>query len=116
VACFGNKDPQENTELVIVPHGRGYCIMNEELFVTNATDDQSKVALRTPTPAAMLPPAPPPTPVPVEVSPQVAYIDDAMKQQMVEGLSAQTGMNMYLAKKMPRRMQLGYSTSHIRLQ
>jgi hypothetical protein len=51
-------------ELVIVPHGRGYCVMNEELFATSATDDQSKVALRTSTPAAMLSPAPTPTPVP----------------------------------------------------
>jgi nuclear RNA export factor len=87
-----------NRELVIVPHGRGYCVMNEELFVTNATDDQSKVALRTSTPVSMLPPTPTPTPVPAEVSPQVAYIDDAMKQQMVEGLAAQTGMNMYWTK------------------
>jgi hypothetical protein len=37
--------------------------------------------------------------VPDEVSPQVAYPDDAVKQQMLEGLSAQTGMNMYWARK-----------------
>jgi hypothetical protein len=47
----------------------------------------------------MLPLAPPPTPVLDEVSPQVAYPDVAVKQQMVEDLSAQAGMNMYWAKK-----------------
>jgi hypothetical protein len=57
------------------------------------------MALRTSTPAAILPPAVLPTPVSVEVSPQVACIDDAMKQQMVEGLAAQSGMNVHWAKK-----------------
>lgn len=29
--------------LVIVPAGSGFCIANEELHVTNATEDQAKV-------------------------------------------------------------------------
>jgi nuclear RNA export factor len=30
---------------VIVPFGAGFCIINEQLFVTNATEEQSKVSL-----------------------------------------------------------------------
>lgn len=30
--------------LVIVPAGSGFCIANEELHITNATDDQSAVS------------------------------------------------------------------------
>lgn len=29
---------------VIVPFGAGFCIINEQLFVTNATEEQSKVS------------------------------------------------------------------------
>jgi hypothetical protein len=74
--------------------------MNEDLFfVTNATDDQIKVTPRTLTPAIMLPPTLSPARVLAAVSPQVAFIDGIMKQQMVEGLAAQSGMNMHWAKK-----------------
>jgi hypothetical protein len=30
---------------MIVPFGEGFCIINEELFVTNATDEQRKVRI-----------------------------------------------------------------------
>lgn len=29
--------------LVIVPAGSGFCIVNEEVHITNATDEQAKV-------------------------------------------------------------------------
>ncbi|XP_021921286.1 nuclear RNA export factor 1-like [Zootermopsis nevadensis] len=88
-----------NRVLVIVPYGEGYCIINEELFVTNATDEQSKAVVRTLPPAVMSPPTPAPTPVPVAVSPQAAFTDDIMKQQMVEGFAVQSGMNVRWARK-----------------
>jgi len=34
-----------NRAFVIVPFGAGFCIINEQLFVTNATEEQSKVSL-----------------------------------------------------------------------
>jgi hypothetical protein len=34
-----------NRAFVIVPFGVGFCIVNEQLFVTNATEEQSKVSL-----------------------------------------------------------------------
>lgn len=34
-----------NRVFVIVPFGGGFCIINEQLFVTNATEEQSKVSL-----------------------------------------------------------------------
>jgi hypothetical protein len=30
---------------MIVPHGDGFCIINEQMFVTNATDEQRKVRI-----------------------------------------------------------------------
>jgi hypothetical protein len=30
---------------IIVPFGDGFCIANEQLFVTNATDEQKKVRI-----------------------------------------------------------------------
>jgi hypothetical protein len=30
---------------MLVPFGDGFCIINEELFVTNATDEQKKVRI-----------------------------------------------------------------------
>jgi hypothetical protein len=30
---------------MIVPFGNGFCISNEELFVTNVTDEQKKVCI-----------------------------------------------------------------------
>lgn len=83
-------------DLVIVPHGQGHCIMNEELSLTCATDNQTEVGLRTSGPAEMLPST---TRVTVAASRQVELIDDGMKQRMVDGLAAQTGMNMQWARK-----------------
>lgn len=57
------------------------------------------MALRTLTPAVMSPPTPAPTPVPVAVSPQAAFTDDVMKQQMVESFAIQSGMNIRWARK-----------------
>jgi hypothetical protein len=34
-----------NRVFVIVPYGDGFCISNEQLFVTNATDEQKKVRI-----------------------------------------------------------------------
>ncbi|XP_069679720.1 nuclear RNA export factor 1 [Periplaneta americana] len=89
-----------NRVFVIVPFGEGFCIVNEELFVTNATDEQTKAAFKTP-PVVMSPPTPAPTPVPVAVagSPHGALIDDNTKQQMVEAFAAQSGMNLSWTKK-----------------
>lgn len=55
--------------------------------------------MRTLPPAVMSPPTPAPTPVPVAVSPQAAFTDDIMKQQMVEGFAVQSGMNVRWARK-----------------
>ncbi|XP_063228804.1 nuclear RNA export factor 1-like [Bacillus rossius redtenbacheri] len=71
---------------VIVPFGTGYCIVNEQLFVTPATPSQVKVAFQAP---ASLPPAVP-APVPA---------GEAAAQQAVAALSSQTGMNLLWSKK-----------------
>ncbi|GFG38323.1 hypothetical protein Cfor_01734 [Coptotermes formosanus] len=80
---------------VIVPFGAGFCIINEQLFVTNATEEQSKVAFKTSAPAAVSPPAS----VPVAASPPVAHLDENTKQHLIESFAAQSGMNVAWARK-----------------
>lgn len=84
-----------NRVFVIVPFGAGFCIINEQLFVTNATEEQSKVAFKTSAPIAVSPPAP----LPVAASPSVALVDESAKQQLMETFAAQSGMNVAWAKK-----------------
>jgi hypothetical protein len=50
---FREPAPTENRPLrsfrrvfVIVPAGEGLCITNDQLYVTNATDEQSNVSIR----------------------------------------------------------------------
>nr|CAD7260445.1 unnamed protein product [Timema shepardi] len=80
---------------VIVPVGSGFCIINEELFITCATTEQLESAFKTPLPAQTAP-----TPVSPPSQPQGGpVLDDATKQQMVEVLAQQTGMNLSWSKK-----------------
>nr|CAD7423253.1 unnamed protein product [Timema monikensis] len=80
---------------VIVPVGSGFCIINEELFITCATTEQLESAFNTPLPAQTAP-----TPVSPPSQPQGGpVLDDATKQQMVEVLAQQTGMNLSWSKK-----------------
>jgi hypothetical protein len=60
--------------------------------------DENKVTWRTSALTEMLP-ALPPRHAPVAVLNQVVVTDDIMKQQMVEGVVTQSGMNMQWAKK-----------------
>jgi nuclear RNA export factor len=84
-----------NRVFVIVPFGAGFCIINEQLFVTNATEEQSKVAFKTSAPIAVSPPAP----LPVAASPPVTLVDESAKQQLMETFAAQSGMNVAWARK-----------------
>nr|CAD7440985.1 unnamed protein product [Timema bartmani] len=80
---------------VIVPVGSGFCIINEELFITCATTEQLESAFKTPLPAQTAP-----TAVSPPSQPQGGpVLDDATKQQMVEVLAQQTGMNLSWSKK-----------------
>ena len=81
--------------LVIVPAGSGFCIANEQLHVTNATESQIKNAFKTPIiqttqPAVELNVAP------VPASP---IIDNNTKQQMIQTMSQQSGMNIQWSQK-----------------
>ncbi|KAK9883572.1 hypothetical protein WA026_001749 [Henosepilachna vigintioctopunctata] len=92
--------------LIIIPAGNGYCICNEELHITNATEDQIKAFKSTPMPP---PPAVIVTPPQVSIQnvsvpntpliPEVNGIDDLTKQRMVEALSVQSGMNLEWSTK-----------------
>ncbi|XP_044253832.1 nuclear RNA export factor 1-like [Tribolium madens] len=78
--------------LVIVPAGSGFCISNETLHITNATDEQAKNIFKT------VVSAPPPTPVASPVA-TPAPIDEATKQQMVTAMAEQSNMNLEWSRR-----------------
>lgn len=86
--------------LVIVPAGSGFCIANEQLHISNATPNQAREAFKTPVPVAAPPvatvssPAAPVTPVAAPIVP-----DNATKQEMVQQMSTQSGMNLEWSMK-----------------
>ncbi|XP_047099538.1 nuclear RNA export factor 1-like [Schistocerca piceifrons] len=95
--------------MVIVPHGVGMCITNDELLITNPTADQLKVAFQPPKPvetpitspagpSQLVAATPPSAAIATAVSP-IAMADEAVKQQIVEALAQQTGMNLLWSKK-----------------
>ncbi|KAL3274634.1 hypothetical protein HHI36_016014 [Cryptolaemus montrouzieri] len=88
--------------LVIVPSGSGYCICNEELHISNATEEQVKVFMS----VSML--------TPIEAGTSVSLIstesdsseasssrdvDNETKNQMVAALSMHSGMNLQWSMK-----------------
>ncbi|KAF5288344.1 hypothetical protein FQR65_LT12079 [Abscondita terminalis] len=89
--------------LVIVPAGSGFCIANEQLHVTNATEQQTKRSFKTPiitvtrpTPEVNVVGSPPTVPISASVPP---IIDDGTKQQMIQTMSQQSGMNLEWSQK-----------------
>ncbi|XP_031353729.1 nuclear RNA export factor 1 isoform X2 [Photinus pyralis] len=93
--------------LVIVPAGSGFCIANEQLHVSNATEQQAKLAfktpiIQTPQPAPELNAAPPAAAIP----PVVPMVDDNTKQQMIQTMSQQSGMNLEWSQKCSTRSNL----------
>lgn len=102
--------------MVIVPAGSGFCIANEVLHISNATEAQAKVsrldiiiynfssffyisqnAFKNPEPIV----APPPTPSVSTVvpAPSATGADESTKQQMVQALSQMSGMNLDWSQK-----------------
>ncbi|KAL3274631.1 hypothetical protein HHI36_016011 [Cryptolaemus montrouzieri] len=103
----GHKQPPIRSflrTLIIVPAGSGYCITNDELHITNATEDQVKTFKSTPLPPpAIIVTSPsissPVAPAVVPVVPVANAIDDATKQQMVQALATSSGMNLEWSAK-----------------
>lgn len=86
--------------LVVVPSGSGFCIRNEMLNINNPTPQQVEKAFKGPLAAASAPS----TPVVVAggaavVQSPVAVIDDSVKLQMVQAMSASSGMNVEWSRK-----------------
>ncbi|KRT79098.1 hypothetical protein AMK59_7798 [Oryctes borbonicus] len=80
--------------LVIVPAGSGFCIVNEELHMSNATEEQSKRAFKTPIAATSAPSS-----VPDVVVPATSAPNDEVKAQMVLAMEQQSGMNSIWSEK-----------------
>jgi len=70
-----------NRCFIVVPHGGGFCIINETLFISTATDLSTRRAFANPPPAT---PASPPAPA----------LDVAAQQAMALRFSEQSGMNI----------------------
>lgn len=82
--------------LVIVPAGSGFCIANEQLHITNATEQQIKNAFKTPIIHTTQPgPEVSAAPAPVPSS----MVDGNTKQQMIQTMSQQSGMNLEWSQK-----------------
>ncbi|XP_045476464.1 nuclear RNA export factor 1-like isoform X2 [Harmonia axyridis] len=99
---------------VIVPVGTGFCISNELLHVSNATEEQIKAFLSAPSvpavvpaPVANIPPSvvasptlgAPPVVVTSPLVPLTNSIDDSTKQQMLQALMLHSGMNLAWSTK-----------------
>ncbi|RZC37440.1 nuclear RNA export factor 1 [Asbolus verrucosus] len=87
--------------LVIVPAGSGFCIANETLHVTNATDEQARLIFKTVVSA-------PATPVTSPIAPRLT-LDEGTKQQMVTAMSEQSGMNLEWSGKCLEETQWDFS-------
>ncbi|XP_017785582.1 PREDICTED: nuclear RNA export factor 1 [Nicrophorus vespilloides] len=90
---------------VIVPSGSGYCIVNEEVHISNATEAQIKEAFKTPT-VEIVPPTPATSPNlntsgggGGPSSSAVPVPDDAVKQQMIQAMQRDSGMNPEWSRK-----------------
>lgn len=70
-----------NRCFVVVPQGAGFCIINETLYVSVATDLSTRKAF-----------APPPAPTPL--TPVIPNLDPAAKQTMALAFSEKSGMNV----------------------
>jgi nuclear RNA export factor len=82
-------------KFVLVPIGTGFCIINEMLFVTNASSMQIKNSFNAVTMPVSSPVVTAPTPI--ISSPQQMSTED--QQRLIEGLSSQTNMNLIWARK-----------------
>lgn len=93
--------------MVIVPAGSGFCIANETLHVTNATEEQAKVCgnyfffltylfMRyfLSVQVAFRNQVISPSTTPVSSPAVQRVLDDATKQQMLQAMSDQSGMNL----------------------
>lgn len=88
-----------NRVFIIVAANSGFCIINEQIYISNATEDQMKdafkVQIESPKPIVPVQ-SPPPVQAIQAVLPEP---DDATKQQMVHALAQQTGMNIDFSTK-----------------
>lgn len=86
--CFREKDTKQKASIrhfnrcfIVVPQGSGFCIINETLFISTATDLSNNKAFTNPVTAAEVAATPP-------------ALDDAAKQRMAAEFSEKSGMNM----------------------
>ncbi|XP_044729790.1 nuclear RNA export factor 1-like [Chrysoperla carnea] len=82
--------------LIIVAANSGFCIINEAIYITNATDEQAKDAFKMPNPIIPTSPQVSSPTVPAGSPPE---LDDATKQQMVHTMAQQSGMNLDFSTK-----------------
>ncbi|XP_046383799.1 nuclear RNA export factor 1-like [Ischnura elegans] len=93
-----NREPIRafNRVFVIVPSpGGGFCIVNEQLFITNATKEQEKAVFK-PAPAPV--PAMPAEPL-IPAQPAAPLAGEMMQEQMVQTMSQQSGMSLDWSRK-----------------
>lgn len=80
-----------NRTFIIIPHGGGFCICNEQLHLFSPTDDQKDAARAQIANSSQAPQAPQATP---GTSMSLPQISDNDKSAMAEMLSRQTNMTL----------------------
>jgi len=78
-------------KFILIPVGAGFSVVNDMLFVTNATQQQIKKSFSTPAPLPA-PSAPLPAAHPAGASTAGQY-------ELIQNLSAQSGMNALWSRK-----------------
>ena len=91
--------------LTIVPVGTGYCILNEQLYISEASNAQKRDFMTD-------------TIQPVEnfVPQTPTILSDDLKQQMIIALSQQTNMNIQWSLKCLEEVQWNYENARIAFQ
>ncbi|XP_013782221.1 nuclear RNA export factor 1-like [Limulus polyphemus] len=84
---------------VVVPQGRGFSVVNDNLFISNASHSQVEAYKLTPTPSPISSPGP---------STEKSLIE---KKQMVEQFMRQTGMNESFSAKCLEENEWNYQKS-----
>lgn len=85
---------------LIVPVGSGFCIVNDLLSITNASDTQVANAFKKELEKSVILQSPTGSTASATASPAAPHVlDDAVRQQMVQALSARSGMNLDWSKK-----------------
>ena len=99
-----------NRTFIIIPEGSGYCIRNEQLYITQPTDAQLK-QLNSQSEAQMTGPGSQTSSISGTTEPLPVQLSEDVKQQMTMTLSQQTNMNLEWSLKCLEEVSWNYDNA-----